>query len=71
MIPLETNSPPGEVDTVIEPLTTGLMIPLETNSPPAGVSIQRTMRFWNKLHQIIHKNDNNMYLKMVGNPQRR
>jgi hypothetical protein len=47
------------------------MIPLETNSPPAGVSIQRTMRFWNKLHQIIHKNDNNMYLKMVGNPQRR
>jgi hypothetical protein len=31
MIPSETNSPPGEVNTVIETLTTGRMIPSETN----------------------------------------
>ena len=40
MILSETNSPPGEVDTVIETLTTGRMIPSGTNSPPAVIVIK-------------------------------
>jgi hypothetical protein len=37
MILSGTNSPPGEVDTVIETLTTGQMILSGTNSPPGEV----------------------------------
>ena len=37
MIPSGTNSAPGEVDTVIETLTTGQMILSGTNSPPGEV----------------------------------
>ena len=39
MIPLGTNRPPDEVDTVIETLTTGGMIPSGTDRPPDEVDI--------------------------------
>jgi hypothetical protein len=37
MIPVGSNSAPGEVDSVIETLITGQMILAGTNSPPGEV----------------------------------